>query len=92
MSEVYYQFTYEMNKSMNVPSTRDNVFSPYAIYNMFDTDNGSGGIQISECYDVLKDYGGLLWKDLNFDISTEDNSYAYAYNTIWAKRSNYRIS
>lgn len=91
MSEVYYQFTYEMNKSMNVPSTRDNVFSPYAIYNMFDTDNGSGGIQISECYDVLKDYGGLLWKDLNFDIST-DNSYAYAYNTIWAKRSNYRIS
>lgn len=91
MSEVYYQFTYEMNKSMNVPSTRDNVFSPYAIYNMFDTNNGSGGIQISECYDVLKDYGGLLWKDLNFDIST-DNSYAYAYNTIWAKRSNYRIS
>ena len=91
MSEVYYQFTYEMNKSMNVPSTRDHVFSPYAIYNMFDTDNGSGGIQISECYDVLKDYGGLLWKDLNFDIST-DNSYAYAYNTIWAKRSNYRIS
>lgn len=91
MSEVYYQFTYEMNKSMNVPSTRDNVFSPYAIYNMFDTDNGSGGIKISECYDVLKDYGGLLWKDLNFDIST-DNSYAYAYNTIWSKRSNYRIS
>lgn len=89
MSEVYYQFTYEMNKSMNVPSTRDNVFSPYAIYNMFDTYNGIEGIDDSECYEVLQTYGVPLWKDTNYDFSTDN---CYADNDVWSNRTNYRVS
>lgn len=89
MANVYYQFSYEMNKSRNTTSTQDNVFSPYAVYNMFNTNNGSLGISVSECYSVMKNYGVPLWADTDFDDSADD---CYASRSIWENRTNYRIS
>ena len=89
MANVYYQFSYEMNKSRNTTSTQDNVFSPYSVYNMFNTNNGSLGISVSGCYSVMKNYGVPLWADTDFDDSADD---CYASRSIWENRTNYRIS
>lgn len=89
MANVYYQFSYEMNKSRNTTSTQDNVFSPHSVYNMFNTNNGSLGISVSGCYSVMKNYGVPLWADTDFDDSADD---CYASRSIWENRTNYRIS
>ena len=89
MGNVYYQFSYEMNKSRNVPSTKENVFSPNAIYNLYDSNNGNSGVSVDGCYKSMKEYGVPLWKDTEFDHSADS---CYAYGDVWANRSNYRIS
>lgn len=80
MGNVYYQFSYEMNKSRNVPSTKENVFSPNAIYNLYDSNNGNSGVSVDGCYESMKEYGVPLWKDTEFDHSADS---CYAYGDVW---------
>lgn len=88
-AQVYYQFTYEMNKQLGRTSkAKGNVFAPYSVYNLINF-GGNNGTYADDCYDVLMKQGTL-------DFSKYSNETNYTTWTAdaskWAEASNYRVA
>ncbi len=88
-AQVYYQFTYEMNKQLGRTSkSKANVFAPYFVYNLINA-GGNNGTYASDCYDVLMKQGAL-------DFSKYSNETDYTTWTAdaskWAEASDYRAA
>ena len=65
-AQVYYQFTYTMNKQRNVPSTAENAYSPKFVYNIAN-DAIDNGLIYNEAYDILKYNGAPTLSTLPYD-------------------------
>lgn len=85
----YYQFTYMMNRAMDVETTPENTFSPYWLYN-FANGGRSSGTWEDDVYDIMKEIGCLRMSDAIF--SEEDDQNWYPYEEIWKTAMKYRIS
>lgn len=78
-STTYYQFTYEVNKFKNEPTTENNIYSPAWTFNYV---NGGGQAlsQTSYAYNVLNRQGAM--KLVDFPCGTDAATYSY---TEWSK-------
>ncbi len=87
-SQVYYQFTYAMNKSMGRETTTATTFSPKWAYNLVNSgmDKGTSAYEI---YAVLKLQGAALWSQVPYDSDYLSWS---PEKDIWSSAGDYRIS
>ncbi len=85
---VYYQFTYEMNKSMGRKTTPENTFSPKWAYNMVNegVDEGS---RLGDIYSVLKYQGAATLEQIPYDSDYLSWS---PDEDIWSSTGDYRIT
>ncbi len=88
-AQVYYQFTYTMNKFRNVPSTIPNSFSPYFIYAFNNNNNGQGGSAPKFNYEMLLNKGCLTCSQR--DLSQGFDSWVPS-EEMWNNADNFRIS
>ncbi len=74
-SSTYYQFTYEVNKFKNEPTTSANIYSPAWTFNYI---NGGGEAlyKLSDAYNVLKRHGAM--KLVDFPCGTDVDTYEYS--------------
>lgn len=88
-AQVYYQFTYEMNRSMGVETTAENSFSPTWIYNFANGGRGEGTWD-KDIYLLMKEIGNLPLSVLPY--ITEDYNNWYPQESYWKTAMKYRIS
>lgn len=79
-SAVYYQFSYEVNKSRNVEATYENTRSPQVVYNFVNAGNESGTVYTSN-YDFLKHFGAPTMSEVPY--SDKDSMDWHADEGIW---------
>lgn len=74
----YYQYTYEVNKMLNIPTTDDNAYSPAWTYNYV---NGgcNQAARLNAAYEVLKNQGAMKLKD--FPHPENLNQYSFSWST-----------
>ena len=67
----YYQYSYEVNKINNITSTeaRD-YYSPSWTYGLLSDGTGSGGIGVTNAYEVLANFGCLKIDDLPYNTTS----------------------
>ncbi|MEE1218355.1 MAG: C1 family peptidase [Ruminococcus sp.] len=86
-ANVYYQYTYEMNKAMNIPTTSENTFSPQWSYNVV-TAGEDMQCQTPFVLNFMKYQGSVPMSQVPYD-----SEYLNAHPTeeIWRNSINYRI-
>ena len=74
----YYQFTYELNRYKNTPTTDSNILSPSWTYNYI---NGGANVPtyLSDAYSVLRNQGALTLAD--YPHSSTSSTYSYSWST-----------
>lgn len=86
--QTYYQFTYEMNKSMGVKTTPENTFSPKWTFNFANNGKEDGSWDF-DVYTIMKEIG-------NVPLSIVPYDYEYLSWTpiedVWKTAMKYRIS
>lgn len=88
-SEVYYQFSYTMNKARNVASTTSTSFSPYFIYAFCGNNGGSDGLGEEHGYKLLVNKGCVNF----YDRTTADGFYSWTPSEkMWNKADDYRLA
>ncbi|MEE1061939.1 MAG: starch-binding protein [Ruminococcus sp.] len=88
-AQAYYQFTYEMNKSMDVASTSQNAFSPKFVYNYANgaKDEGSNSENV---FDFMKHQGSVPLSLVPYDGKNYlDWS---ATEEVWSTAIKYRVN
>ncbi len=85
---VYYQFTYEMNKSRGVKTTKDNTFSVKWTYNLINHGIDAGSAYFN-AYDLLNQHGCPSSKSVPYD--TTDYLSWSTDEKIWREAMRYRI-
>ena len=87
-AQVYYQFTYEMNKSLGRKTTPENTFSPKWAYNMVNegVDKGSS---LGDIYSVLKYQGAATLEQVSYDSDYLSWS---PDEDIWSSTGDYKIA
>ncbi|MBQ8001355.1 MAG: starch-binding protein [Ruminococcus sp.] len=85
----YYQFTYMMNRELDIATTSENAFSARWLYNLA---NGgrSAGTWENDVYNMMKEIGCLRQSDAEF--SNEDDQNWYPTEEMWKTAMQYRIS
>lgn len=80
-ASVYYQFTYEVNKSTNTPTTPENTYCPYFIYGMVGFSYNSGS-SLESNYSALSKLGCIKYSDCteNELVTTNDKCYYWPNN------------
>ena len=86
-AQVYYQFTYTMNKSMGVTTTADNAFSPKFAYNYVNTgeDDGSSNEAV---YQFMQYHGNVPISMVPYD---EDYLSWTPTENVWKTAIEYKI-
>ncbi|MBR2715020.1 MAG: hypothetical protein IKB73_02290, partial [Ruminococcus sp.] len=86
-AQVYYQFTYTMNKEMNVATTPDNTFSPQWAYNLV---AGTGDMigPYYNTYAFMKKQGNVFLNQVPYDFNITSFS---PTEDIWKTSIKYRI-
>lgn len=87
-AQVYYQFTYMMNRSMNVETTPENTFSPTFNYNFSNGGRGQGTWEV-DVYGIMKEIGNVPLSTVPHNIK-EYNDW-FATEEIWQEAMKYRI-
>ena len=87
-AQTYYQFTYEMNRKMKRPTTRENTLSPMFPYNLLSNDNGKKGTYAETIYSLLQSKGTIPWSYINY---SDDIKSWFPTKEIWEEADNYRI-
>ncbi len=84
---IYYQYTYEMNKLMNIPTTEENSFSPQWSYNV-----ATSG-EDSRCYTSIALNFMKYQGSVPMSLVPYDSQYLNTYPTeeVWRTSINYRI-
>ncbi len=72
-SSAYYQYTYEANKLNNIPTTKDNAYSPAFVYNYRSSTTFSGGTCM-DAYNFMMEHGCLRMGTMPYQ-STNGASY-----------------
>ena len=87
-ANVYYQFTYEMNKSLGRNTTPENSFQPMFIYNLIVGGKNEGTSAVT-MYELLSSNGCVTFSSVSdtMNFSTWNPDY-----TTWREANNYRIS
>lgn len=86
-AQIYYQYTYEYNKLMGIPTTKDNVFSPQWSYNVA-TAGADMQCTTPISLNFMKYQGSVPMSQVPYD---ENYQNAYPYEEIWRNSINYRI-
>ncbi len=84
---VYYQFTYEMNRSRGTTATAENTASPKFVYNIL-SQKDDAGTSVEENYAVLKEQGVPPISMLPYD---EEHLSWSADEKIWREALNWRL-
>ena len=86
-AQVYYQFTYEMNRKMGVATTPENSFSPQWTYNIVaGTDDVIGAY--FDVFTAMKVQGNVFLSQVPYTLDTASYSPA---EDIWKTSINYRL-
>lgn len=86
-AQVYYQYSYTVNKLMDRPATADNTFSPKWVYNKVNggIDIGSGADSV---YHIMKQFGNVPISMLPYD----DDYLSWApQEEYWKTAARYRV-
>ena len=87
-SQAYYQFTYEMNKSMDRESTKENCFSPTFVYNMSNYGEDVGCFPNNTYYNMMK-IGVAPLSTVPYTM--EEHRNWYPSESIWQEAAKYRV-
>lgn len=85
--QTYYQFTYEMNKSMGVITTPENTFSPKWTFNFANGGDETGSWD-DDTYNLLKELGCVTLKTLPVD---DDFLTWTPVEDVWKTALKYRL-
>ena len=87
-SNVYYQFTYEMNKALGRNTTHETTFQPLFIYNLIVGGNNTGTVPW-DIYEFLNSNGCVT-----YEYVPDKNNYSTwnADYETWREANNYRVS
>lgn len=85
--QTYYQFTYEMNKSMGVVTTPENIFSPKWTFNFANGGDDSGSWD-DDTYNLLNELGCVTLKTLPVD---DDFLTWTPVEDVWKTALKYRL-
>ncbi len=86
-AQIYYQFTYMMNRDMDITTTPENTFSPQWAYNVVaGTDNLIGPYY--DCFSFMQKQGNVFLSQVPYTLDT--TSYSPS-EEIWRTSINYRI-
>ena len=72
----YYQFTYEVNKFKNTPTTVNNIYSPSWTYNYING-GSNNAVELRDAYAVLKHQGAMYLTDYPHTQYLSDYSFAW---------------
>lgn len=86
-AQVYYQFTYTMNKEMNRPTTAENTFSPQWSYNVVAGTDEMIGPYYST-YEFMRRQGNVLISQVPYDLNV---SSFYPTEDVWKTSTKYRL-
>ena len=86
-AQVYYQFTYTMNKEMNITTTPENTFSPQWAYNVVAGTDEMVGPYYS-AYAFMKKQGNVFLSQVPYDLNVSSFS---PTEEIWKTSIKYRL-
>ena len=84
----YYQFTYEMNRSIGRTTTPENTFSPKWVYNKINRGIDTGSTYV-HAYNLMKSQGCVQISDVPYD---EDFRTWSPSDEYWTDSLNYRLN
>ena len=87
-SQAYYQFTYEMNRSLDRESTKENCFSPTFTYNMSNYGEDVGSFP-NNTYNNMKKIGVAPLSLIPYTMDEHRNW--YPQEEIWLEAAKYRV-
>lgn len=87
-AQVYYQFTYMMNRSMGIETTSENTFSPTFNYNIANGGRGQGTWEV-DVYGIMKEIGNVPLSTVPHNINDYNNW--FPTEEIWQEAMKYRI-
>ncbi len=85
-AEVYYQFSYEVNRLLDRTASKSNSFNPLFVYSLINDGEDSGSIA-SDAYLVLKNLGAVP----NSSYSNSSNYLSWNAGELWNEAGNYRL-
>lgn len=88
-AQAYYQFTYEMNKSLDRESTAENLFSPSFVYNLSNHGEDVGCFP-NTAFNNMKKFGVAPWSTIPYN--KEIHRDWFAEESIWQESAKYRIA
>lgn len=86
-AQIYYQFTYMMNKAMGVATTYDNTFSPQWAYNVVAGTDEMAGPYYST-YAFMQKQGNVFLKQVPYDLDVTSFT---PTEEVWKTSIKYRI-
>ncbi|MBR3988686.1 MAG: starch-binding protein [Clostridia bacterium] len=86
--QTYYQFTYMMNRSMGVPTTPENTFSPSFNFNIINGGRGTGAWD-KDGYNIMKEIGSVPLSTVPYNTKEWNNW--FATEQVWKEAIQYRI-
>ncbi len=86
--QTYYQFTYMMNRSMGVPTTPENTFSPSFNFNIINGGRGTGAWD-KDGYNIMKEIGNVPLSTVPYNTKEWNNW--FATEQVWKEAMQYRI-
>ncbi len=86
-AQIYYQFTYTMNKEMNCTTTPENTFSPQWAYNIVAGTNEMIGPYYS-AYEFMRRQGNVFLSQVPYDLDVSSFS---PTEDIWKTSIRYRL-
>ncbi|MEE0930800.1 MAG: starch-binding protein [Acutalibacteraceae bacterium] len=86
-AQVYYQFTYTMNKDMNRTTTPENTFSPQWVYNLTAGTSGMVGPYYNS-FIIMEKQGNVMLSQVPYDLNCSTLS---PDEDIWKTSIKYRL-
>ena len=86
-AQIYYQFTYTMNKELGIRTTPENTFSPQWGYNLKASTDDMVGIYY-EVYEMMRAQGNVFQSQVPY---TEDVTSVHPKEEIWKTSIKYRL-
>ena len=86
-AQIYYQYTYEYNRAMGIPTTPENVFSPQWSYNVA-TAGADMQCTTAISLNFMKYQGNVPMSQVPYD---ENYLTAYPTEEVWRNSINYRL-
>ncbi|MBQ8057861.1 MAG: hypothetical protein IJ275_05965 [Ruminococcus sp.] len=87
-AETYYQFTYTMNKAMQVVTTPENTFSPSWTFNFGNGGKNGGGWDI-DGFTLMQELGNVPLSTVPYTV--DDYLSWHPQESIWREALNYRV-